>query len=102
MSLTVLEPTPPTRPAPGGKRLAPRLDTLEGKTIALIDGWGRRVGDELHMYPLLAELRRRLEEELGVKQSLWYPKESIAKGLSGPRMTELIARADAAIIGEAI
>lgn len=102
MSLTVLDPTPPPAAAPGGKRLAPRLDTLHGKTIALIDGWGRRVGDEHHMYPLMAELRRRLEAEHSVKATLWYPKESIAKGLSGPRMTELIARADAAIIGEAI
>lgn len=100
MSFTVLEPTVPTKEA--GRRLAPRLDTLAGKTIALVDGWGRHTAEGDHMYPLLDDLQRRLIAEHGVKECLWYPKESIAKGLSQPRLTELIAQADAAIVGEAI
>ncbi len=54
------------------------------------------------MYPLMDDIQRRLIAEHGVKECLWYPKESIAKGLSRPRLTELIACADAAIVGEAI
>ena len=100
MSFTILEPTAP--PASAERRLAPRLDTLAGKTVALIDGWGRHTGEGDHMYPLLDDIQRRLVAEHGVKECLWYPKESIAKGLWQPRLTELIARADAAIVGEAI
>jgi hypothetical protein len=37
-----------------------------------------------------------------VKATLWYPKESIAKGLSSERMAELIRRSDAVVVGEAI
>jgi hypothetical protein len=102
MSFVVLEPTPPSAPAPSGSGLAARLPSLEGRTVAFVDGWGRHVGDEQHMYPLMRALEERLRSEHRVASVLWYPKESIAKGLSAPRMSELIAQADAAIVGEAI
>jgi hypothetical protein len=101
----VLEPVPVEKAAggdDGGKRLAPRLDTLAGKTIAFVDGWGRRTGDGEHEYPLVASIRKRMQREHGIKQSLWYPKESIAKGLSSERMADLIKRSDAVVVGEAI
>lgn len=100
MTLTVLEPTPP--PRSGISELAPRLRSLAGATIAFVDGWGRHTVYGDHMYPLMKDLERRLTSECGVKACLWYPKESIAKGLSEPRMTELITRANAAVVGEAI
>jgi hypothetical protein len=102
VSFTVLDPTPPADRASAASGLAPRLGSLEGRTLAFVDGWGRHVGDEQHMYPLMRALEERLRAEHGVASVLWYPKESIAKGLSGPRMSELIAQADAAIVGEAI
>lgn len=101
----VLEPVPAERPAAGehaGRRLAPRLDTLAGKTVAFVDGWGRRTGDGEHEHPLVASIRRRMQREHGIEESLWYPKESIAKGLSSERMAELIRRSDAVVVGEAI
>jgi hypothetical protein len=105
VSFLVLEPVPPERPredARDGKQLAPRLDTLEGKVVAFIDGWGRHTGEGDHEYPLITSIRERLQREHGIKDALWYPKESIAKGLSNERMAELIKRSDAAVVGEAI
>jgi hypothetical protein len=104
MSFAVLDPTPPEpgKEARAGKRLAPRLDTLAGKTVAFIDGWGRHTGDSDYEYPLYVSIRARLQREHRVKATLWYPKESIAKGLSSERMAELIRRSDAVVVGEAI
>lgn len=101
-SFIVLEPVPAKRAAGSGKTLAPRLDTLEGKTVAFIDGWGRRTGEGEHEYPLVASIRQRLQREHGIKDSLWYPKESIAKGLSEEHLADLVRRSNAVVVGEAI
>ncbi len=101
--LKVLEPVPPEPSGPAsGTELAPRLDSLAGRTIAFIDAWGHRAGDVNHMYPLFASLKRRLESEHGVAESLWFPKESVSKGLSPAALEEVVARAEAVIVGEAI
>ena len=98
----VLEPVPAKHAERDGKRLAPRLDTLEGKTVAFVDGWGRRTGEGEHEYPLVASIRKRLQREHGIKDSLWYPKESIAKGLSSEHLADLVRRSNAVVVGEAI
>ena len=101
--LKILEPVPPApSDAAAGPQLAPRLDSLAGTTVAFIDAWGHRAGDENHMYPLFASLRRRLEREHAVAETLWFPKESVSQGLSPDALEKVITRAEAVVVGEAI
>lgn len=102
MTFRVLEPTPPPVGTKSGLQLAHRLGSLEGKTLAFVDAWGRHSSSADAMYPLMKDIRRRLTTEYGIAEILWFPKQNIATPLANEDLAELIRRANGAVVGEAI
>ena len=64
----VLDPTPGTQPPIG--QLAPRLDTLAGKTVGFISNG--KEGTKAYF----GHLDRMLREELGVAEVVWRTKSN--------------------------
>jgi len=81
MTFRVLDPTPGTAPPVG--QLAPRLDTLKGKTVGFISN-----GKE-GTKGFFTHLDRMLREDMGVANVVWRQK------------TNYSAPADAHIVDEA-
>ena len=85
----------------GGRRLAPRPETLSGKGVGFLDGWGRREADEsIAMYPLMEAVKSLLERRYALAGTLWLKKPSISKPALPEQMATLLARADVVINGE--
>lgn len=94
--------TPNTTYRAQGVRLAKRPGSLRGKTVGFLDGWGCREADGSYgMYPLMRELKRLLEEQHGITQSLWYKKSNVAQRAPAEQIDALIGQADVVINGEA-
>ena len=68
MTFRVLDPTPEKAPPAG--QLAPRLATLEGKTVGFISNG--KEGTKAYF----AHLDRMLREELGVADIVWRTKSN--------------------------
>ncbi len=81
MSFTVLDPTPEKAP-PAGRR-APRLDTLEGKTVGFISN-----GKE-GTKGFFAHLDRLLREEHGVAQVVMRTKSNYSAPADAPIAAEI-------------
>lgn len=85
-----------------GMRLASRPDSLKGKTVGFLDGWGRRQQDGSYaMYPLMEALRTLLEERHATGEAIWIKKPSISKPAPKEQIGELVSRADVIVNGEA-
>lgn len=99
--MRVLDPVAEMRSA--GDRLAPRPADLHGKVIAYIDGWGHRCEDgRFEMYPLMAELKRLIEERYQVGGSVWYKKPNIAQPVPRELIERVVREADVIVNGECI
>ena len=86
-----------------GEELAARPESLSGKTVGFLDGWGRRCEDgSFDLYPLMAELRQLLADEQGIRGSVWLHKPSISKPLDGDDLAAFAARVDVVVNGECI
>ena len=84
-----------------GMRLAPRPESLSGKLLGFLDGWGRREqGGSSAMYPLMEEVKSLLERRYALAGTLWLKKPSISKPALPEQMATLLARADVVINGE--
>ena len=82
-------------------RLAPRPETLSGKVVGFLDGWGRREADgSTAMYPLMEAVKCLLEKRYALAGTLWLKKPSISKPALPEQMATLLARADVVINGE--
>jgi hypothetical protein len=89
--LTVLNPT--AGPARGTSGVAPRLATLDGKTLGVI--WnGRAYGDRI-----LSEVLDLLKQRYRVKDVVFREKPFLGNIAPEPILAEIAARADAAITG---
>ncbi len=89
--LKVLNPT--AGPARGTSGVAPRLATLDDKTIGVI--WnGRAYGDRI-----LSEVLDRLKQRYRVREVLFREKPFLGNIAPEPLLAEIAARADAAITG---
>src|SRR5215213_6804005 len=76
-------------------RLAPRLATLEGATIALID-------NTKHMAAVfLEEIRRVLQEKYGVKDFHYYRKPHASVPIPADVMKRLVTACDGVVHGVA-
>ncbi len=86
----LLSPVAETRrPA---RQLAPPLEGLEGKRVAILNnGW-------TSMDVLASSLERHLKEEYGVKEVLHWDIP-IARAASKETFEEVLAQADAAVVG---
>lgn len=94
--ITVMNPAIATRLAPRLPMTAPRLDTLDGKTIYLIDNqWGGPEG----AYQLLEEMQNWFAEHMpGVKTVLRRTKGNMFT--DDPELwQEISEKGDAAIVG---
>ena len=90
MTFRVLDPTPETAPLVG--QLAPRLDTLQGKTIGFISN-----GKE-GTKGFFAHLDRMLREEHGVSQVVMRTKSNYSAP-ADPYIVDEIRSWDAVISG---
>ena len=90
MTFRVLDPTPEQAPAVG--QLAPRLDTLEGKTIGFISNG--KEGTKAYF----THLDRLLREELGVVQVVWRTKSNYSAP-ADPHIVAEIRQWDAVVSG---
>ena len=88
----VLSPQPEFFP-PGGK-LAPRLDTLRGKTIAFLDN--NKLQPRNRYFDLLGQL---LTEREGVKEVIYAQKPFFTRPAREEVLKPLMIRADAVITG---
>ena len=89
--LKVLNPT--AGPARGTSGVAPRLATLDGKTLGVI--WnGRAYGDRI-----LSEVLELLKQRYRVRDVLFREKPFLGNIAPEPLLAEIAARADAAITG---
>jgi len=93
---------PNTRYREQGVRLAARPASLKGKTVGFLDGWGCRQPDGSYsMYPLMRELKKLLETQHGIVQTLWYKKANVAQRAPREQLDALLGGADVVINGEA-
>jgi hypothetical protein len=88
-TITVLHPAAET--AVLQNKLAPRLASLQGITLGLIDNHKRNADIYLH------ELGRRLKEEYGVAKIITYKKASQSVPTPADVVDDLAARCDAII-----
>lgn len=85
-----------------GVRLAPRPESLRGRTIGYLDGWGERGADgSIGMYPLMRELSALLAERCKTAGLVWIKKANFAQRTPTDRIAELAGSADVVINGEA-
>jgi hypothetical protein len=87
--VTVLHPAAEDVAEP--QRLAPRLSSLQGRTVGLIDNHKRKAG----IY--LEELSRLLQERYGVSQVVTYRKISQSLPTAGEVLDQLAGECDAII-----
>lgn len=82
-----------------GARMAPRLRSLDGIVLGFLDNIGYTHSDgRRDMYPLMAEVKRVLEQRYRIKSVLWRLKP--LKGqVAPPEMIKEVAQADAVING---
>ena len=88
----VLSPQPEVFPR--GGTLAPRLDTLRGKTIAFLDN--NKLQPRNRYFDLLGAL---LQEREGVKDVIYAQKPFFTRPAREDVLTALLARADAVVTG---
>ena len=85
-----------------GIRLATRPNSLRGKTIGFLDGWGYREQDgAITMYPLMRELKVLLAKRMEVSKFVWLKKPNVAKRAPVEQIRELTTTSDVVINGEA-
>ncbi len=85
--ITLHNPRPAARPAPAGLRPAPRLDSLSGKFVGILNN--DKPGAEV----LLARLEKRLKEVSALSGSLWVMKHPGAR-IPEPMLKELSEKCD--------
>ncbi|HEY8695444.1 MAG TPA: hypothetical protein VIR57_22160 [Chloroflexota bacterium] len=90
-TLVVLDPT--VEPAPVSARMAPRLSTLRGKRIALLDN------GKPHAKELLDYVGQLLEERLQPAQVLRFRKPNSSKPAPGELIVDITKQVDAVING---
>jgi hypothetical protein len=79
--------------SPQAARLAPRLDSLEGKSLGIVDN-GKPNGDRF--LGIVAEL---LQERYGVKEVHSIRKESISRPAPADLIADMAARSHLVITG---
>ncbi len=93
---------PATTYRSAGVRLAPRPESLRGKTVGFLDGWGQLHADgSIRMYPLMRELQALLEERYAIGRTIWLKKANFAQRAPQAQIAELSGAADVVINGEA-
>ncbi|HVA22773.1 MAG TPA: hypothetical protein VMW62_00085 [Chloroflexota bacterium] len=89
--LEVLDPT--VEPAPVSARMAPRLSTLEGKRIGLLDN------GKPHAKELLEWVEQLLEERVKPAQVVRFRKPNSSKPAPGEFIVDITKQVDAVING---
>ncbi len=85
-----------------GIRLASRPNSLRGKTIGFLDGWGFREADgTISMYPLMRELKAILVERYEVAKFVWLKKANVAQRAPNAQIARLVSESHVVINGEA-
>lgn len=90
MTFDVLDPT--NEKSAGETRLAPRLSSLDGKTIGIVTN--EKEGTKGYF----RHLDRLLRSELGVKDVVWCPKTNYSAP-AGPEVLSQMKRWDAVVTG---
>ncbi len=84
-----------------GQNLAPRPESLDGKVVGFLDGWGRRHDDgTFGMYPLMVGLRKELERRFALAGVVWRKKPSISQPVPEEMLREFASRVDVVINGK--
>ena len=84
---------PVSEPGDSGLRLAPRLDTFDGKRVGIL--WNHRV----HGDRLLTRIRDRLVEEYEPLETSWRQKVYHGEPMPPELLEEIAASCDAVITG---
>lgn len=80
--------------------LARRPDTLDGKVIGFLDGWGRRMDDgTVGMYPLMEALKDLLAQRYDLANVIWIHKPKAASSPTSEQMKMLLEECDVVING---
>jgi hypothetical protein len=78
---------------PKDRPLVPRLDTLEGKIIGIIDN------GQANSTTMFQELAQLMQEKFHTKEILFKTKPTHMQGAPKPIMKEILNRCDAVITG---
>jgi len=78
---------------PKDRPLVPGLETLEGKTIGIIDN------GQANSTTMFQELAKLMEEKFHTKEVIFKTKPTHMQGAPKPMMEEILNRCDAVITG---
>jgi hypothetical protein len=99
--MRVLVPEPAFRSKE--KTLAPRPAALHGKVVGFLDGWGHTLEDgTIEMYPLMAEIRGRLEQRFELSGVKWQKKPNIGRPVPEEMLNGFLEGVDVVVNGECI
>jgi hypothetical protein len=78
---------------PKGRPLVPGLETLEGKTVGIIDN------GQANSTTMFQELAQLLGDKFHIKEVMFKTKPTHMQGAPKPIMEEILSRCDAVVTG---